>query len=323
MNNRKFKFAVMTMSVVVTAGSGRAIAEDKPATKQAKADANGVKPEDGPRVALRIDNAHRLRVMMEEKIKLSPQQAAAINRVLDDYVDDLRNNFQRPKAGVPRRAGNKVLPPTIAQMEREKVTAEAIGDQNRIKELNQEISNRRREPMLPGDDHADSLRAKIVPHLKDDQVAVFDKVMERWHLIIPKGPRTGPFQRFRRALQDPEVGISAERREAFDEILKVALKAGRTGKEGSRAKLEQEVERAKSTIYAKLDAEQRKKIDANLRLFEEIEKQYDDSIDRARAKGVSKRKPDRTRDDGAEPVGTAEPDKADSKATEKPAAPQP
>jgi len=325
MKSHKFKFvAMMMVSVATAAGGSRAIAEDRPAKKASKADAKVANSGDPPRIAVRIDNARRLRQMMDEKIHLSLQQAAAINRVFDDYAEDLRNTYARGGQGVPARAGNKVLPPTVSQMKQERTAAEAIGDKNRVEELDREISARRREPLLPGDNHVESLRAKIIPHLKDDQVAEFDKVMERWNLIVPKGPRTGPFQRLRRSLLDPEVGISAEQREEFDKILDAALRAGRTGREGSRDKLAQEVEKAKVKIFAQLSSEQQKKVEADLQLFKSVEKQYDDSMDRYRAKSRAKGNGAASKPSaGSAPGATSESDKSNSEAADKPTTPQP
>lgn len=290
MDTRKIKLAAAFLFAFAALGTARSQAEDKPTVKSKASEVKAENPHDGPRVALRIDNAQRLRQMMEEKLKLSPQQSSAINRVFDDYIGDLRNNYNKKRDDRTERPDNKVLPPTIKQMERERASAESIGDKNRAEELNREISNRRREPVLQGDSHIDSLRAKIVEHLKDSQVAEFDKLLDRWKAIVPRGPRTGPFQRLRRALKDPEVGISAEKDKEFDEILTESLKSGRTGKEGSREQIGQEVEKAKTKIFAQLTPDQRKKVDANLRMFEQVEKQYDDSIDRAKAKGVFKKK---------------------------------
>jgi hypothetical protein len=289
-----FRLALATFCTLVCWTGSTAIAQNKATSKKAgKSDAkeSAARAEElGPRAAIRIQNTQRLRQMIDEKIKLSPQQASAINRIFDDYVDDVKESYKGRKKPSDPDYENKVLPPTTGQLEKRKRAADASGDKAKLDAANEEMSNRRREPLVPGENYSNLLTEKVRLELKPDQVPVFDKVVERWNLIVPKGPRTGPFQRLRRALKDPEVGLSAEVQKAADERLQAALTATRRGSETSEEKMEEEISKAQAEIFTKLTPEQRKKVEANLRAFKEVERQYDDSKARAKESGVLKRK---------------------------------
>lgn len=295
MNKTGFKFVLAAFCTMACWAGFPLFAQErgsdaKPGKSDSKEDKGGAE-ELGPRAAIRVQNVHRLRQMMDEKIQLSGQQAAAINRIFDDYIGDIKESYKGNKRPSNPNHQNKVIPLTMAQLQREKQAAEAAGDKAKIDETNQAMSNLRREPQTPGENFSGLLAAKIRQELKPDQIPVFDKVVERWELIVPKGPRTGPVQRLRRALKDPEVGLSAEIQKEVDERLQEALKAARRGAESSEEKMEAEVNKAQEDIFVKLTPEQRKKVEANMRAFKDVERQYDDSKARAKETGVLKKKP--------------------------------
>lgn len=288
MNKTGFKLAIAVLSV--SAGWSRfAAGQEKAASPKtnepAQAKQGSKKVEDskkreegtmGPRVQVQIANIHRLRKMMDEKIQLSPSQTATIDRLFEDYVEDVKNTAVRKKADARQPTENKVLPPTMAQLEKERSLAKARGDQEKFDELGKKMSALRKDPVLLSDSGTEFLTAKIKAELKPDQSAAFDVVLDRWNLIVPRGPRTGPFQQLRRALKDPEVGLSAGQQKEADDLLQQALKTVRSG-QSSPEKLAEEVEKVKTVVFEKITPEQRKKLEAILRLFKETEKEYDDS----------------------------------------------
>lgn len=289
-------------------------AQDKGAKMGPKASTE-TSDEVGPRAAIRIQNIHRLRQMIDEKIKLSPDQAAKINRLFDAYVDDVKASYTGRKRAPREPRPNQLIPATMPQLEAQRKKAEAEGDTKKLEEINQAMSDLRREPQVPGENYSEYLTSKVREELKADQVEVFDKVVQRWSLIVPRGPRTGPVQRLRRAVKDPEIGVSADVQKFADERIQEAMKVARRGSESSEEKLEAEVEAAKADIFEKLTPEQRKKVDANIAAFKSVEKQYDDSKARARESGVLKKKPKAT-DKGAGVEKAAQPADAAAKPAE-------
>lgn len=327
MRKTGFKFAIAAFCAFGCWAGSAVYSQDKaPSGKQDKPDAKaGVALEDevGPRAAIRIQNIQRLRQMIDEKIQLSPQQAAAVNRIFDDYVSDVKESYKGRKKPSDPKHENKVIPPTMAQLEKTRRAAEEAGDKAKVEETNQAMSALRREPQTPGENYSNYLTDKVRLELKPDQVPVFDKVVERWNLIVPRGPRTGPFQRLRRALKDPEVGLSAEVAKEAEDRLQAALAASRRGTDTSEEKMEEEVNRAQADIFTKLTPEQRKKVEANIRAFKDVEKQYDTSKARAKETGVLKKKAGKASVKPA-PVDPALDKPADAKPTEaKPAEAKP
>ena len=230
----------------------------------------------GPRITQRITKINKLRQMMEEKVELTSEQKKKIGRLFDDFIEDTKNSSPK-RAKDPNTPSNKIFPPTMRDLEKQLQKAQEAGDEAAVEKIRQEIKILKKEPATPADDHSPILIEKITAELKPEQVAAFENVVERWKAVSPRGPRTGPFQQLRRALQDPEVGLSEAEKTTVEKILTDTLQSVREGGERNPEKMAQAVEKARVVIYEKLTPQQRSKVEANLKAFKAEEKGLDDS----------------------------------------------
>ena len=294
-------------------------ATTQPPAKNQKAATSGADDDSaklGPRIASRIAKISKLRTMMEEKVGLTSAQKTKIDRLFEDFIDDTKNSTNANKRRKdPNTPPNKIFPPSMRDLEKQLQKAKESGDEAAVERIRQEIKILKKEPPMPSDDHSSVLIEKITDELNPDQRPVFAQVVARWQAIAPRGPRTGPFQQLRRALQDPEVGLSEADRASIDKILADTLKSVRSGSiKSGPDKMAEAVEKARVVIYEKLTPQQRAKVDANLKMFRAEEKEWDDSQHRGPHR-VDRPK-DRTKTDAKkEPI--------DKSPTSKPESPKP
>jgi hypothetical protein len=250
--------------------------EEKPARKPASdkepGDKDAAKEAAGQRLQLRIDKITKLQTMTEERVEMSSSQKTAVRRLFSDYLDDVRASFTH--RGRPTARENKVMPPSMAQLQSQLDAAKNAADKDKVAEIEQQMSNLRREPTSNADDFSDVLIEKVKKELKPSQVAEFDKVVERWKAISPRGPRSGPFQQLRRALSDPDVGLTEAQKATTDKILEETLRENRSGGTRDPQKMAAAVEKAKGQIFQELTAEQRAKVEADLKMFRAEDKNF-------------------------------------------------
>jgi len=278
MNRTGFKLAVALFSVSLSSG-GLARGQENPAPptpdrpKIAKQEPKKGKAKKlNIRLRTQIAMAQRLRQMMDEKIELTPTQATAIDRWIHDWTEDVANAVDPRLSAAANRPDNKVLPPFMLQLEREQTRAKNAGDDAKVQSIEQQKSMLRREPAVLGDDLTESLTAKIKTELTPEQAAVYENVVKRWDAIVPRGTQTGPFYQLVRAIDDPEVGLSPEQKEEATKLLQRALKDARSSGKDPKVRLAENIEKTKKIIYGKMTDEQRRKIEADLRFFEESER---------------------------------------------------
>lgn len=236
-------------------------------------------PKLGVRVQSRIVKIDRLRKMMDEKVELTSVQKTKIDRLFGDFIEDTKNNVPS-RRGDQIKPDNKIFPPEIPQLQRQLEKAQEAGDTAVVERIKADIALLKKEPLTPLDDHSDVLIEKVRAQLNPDQVPAFEKVVERWKAISPRGPRTGPFQQLRRALHDPEAGLSESEMADADKILQDTLKSVQSDPDRSPEKMEVAVAKARYAIYDKLAPAQRSKIEADLKMFKEQEQNLDDSKSR-------------------------------------------
>jgi len=233
----------------------------------------------GPRFEYRISNINKLRAMMEEKIELTPEQKAKINGLFNDFIEDMRNNSPQ-RSRDPNTPANKVYPPSMRDLEKQLKSAEEKGDDAATEKIRREITILKKEPSTATEDYSPVLIEKVAAELKPEQAATFASVVERWKAVSPRGPRTGPFKQLRRALLDPEVGLTEAERATVEKVLNDALKSGRAGGDRNAEKMAEAVEKARAVIFEKLTPEKREKVEANLKAFKAEERNLDDSKSR-------------------------------------------
>jgi len=238
-----------------------------------------VAPKPGVRMQARIVQINRLREMMDEKVELTSTQKTKVDGLFSDFIEDTKNNAPM-RRNDPTKPDNKTSPPQIPQLKRQL----------------------EKDP--------DEFIEKVKAQLNPDQIPVFEKVVERWKVITPRGPRPGPFQQLRRALQDPEVGLSESEKADADKVLQDTLKSFQSDPDRSPEKMEKAVDKARSTICEKLTPLQGSKIEANLKMFKAEQKELNDSTDRG---------PNRVDKPTTEDAkGAAKPDSPDKKDAAKP-----
>ena len=258
------------------AQSGATVQPPAKDPKVAASNAAGDLDKFGPRITHRITKTNKLRQMMEEKVELTSAQKTKIGRLFDDFIEDTKNSSPK-RAKDPNTPSNKIFPPTMRDFEKQLQKAQEAGDEAAVERIRREIKILKKEPATPSDDHSPILIEKITAELKPEQVAAFENVVERWKAVSPRGPRTGPFQQLRRAIHDPEVGLSEAEKTTVDKILTDTLQSVREGDERNPEKMAQAVEKARVVIYEKLTPQQRSKVEANLKAFKAEEKGLDDS----------------------------------------------
>lgn len=275
MNKTGYRLVLAGLGVMVSVAAGPVRAREKASsTPEAKPAESVAEVRVGSYVLVLADNARRLRALMGERMNLSTQQVAEIDRIFDLYVDEVMTNGQPTKLRGRDIVRNKILAPTYPQMAEDLKIAEALGDATQVAALKQAMANRRREPILPAENQSDLLLAKVKEHLQADQVAGFEKIVTRWQAISPGDPHNFPLDRLRRALNDPDAELSTETKEQVVDRLRKALMEIQSNQDKSLGAREAEVEKARVDIFAKLTPDQQKTIDATLRYFKESEKVY-------------------------------------------------
>ncbi len=269
----------------------------------------GESPKSGVWIQARIMKINKLREMMDEKVELTSAQKTKVGGLFSDFIEDAKNNVPM-RLNDPPKPDHKTSPPRSPRRPRplEKVPKE--GDPPATKGVADKIRPQMMEPLTPTDDHSDVLIGKVKAQLNPDQVPAFEKVVERWKAIAPRGPRSGPFQQLRRALQDPEVGLSESEKADADKVLQETLKSVRSDPDRDPGKMEKAADKARSTICEKLTPLQRSKIEADLQMFKAEQKELNDSTNR----GPNRVGKPRTKD----AKGAAKPDSPDKKDTAKP-----
>ena len=247
--------------------------------------------------------------MMDEKVELTSVQKTKVDRLFSDFIEDTKNNAPAHRHD-QTRPDNKIFPPLIPQLQRQLEKAQEAGDTAAVERIRGEIALLKKGPLTPPDDHSDVLIEKVKAQLNPDQVPAFEKVVERWKAVTLRGPRMGPFQQLRRALQDPEVGLSESEKADADKVLQDTLKSFQSDPDRSPAKMENAADKARSTICEKLTPLQRSKIEADLKMFKAEEKELRNSKYRA-LKRVDTLEP-------KDAKGAAKPDSPDKKDTAKP-----
>jgi hypothetical protein len=247
-----------------------------------------VAPKPGARVQARIVQINRLREMMDEKVELTSAQKTKVDGLFSDFIEDAKKTVPVRRLEKPREAEDTAA-------------VERAGD---------EIRPLKKEPLNPTDDHSNVLIEKVKAQLDPNQVPAFEKVVERWKAIAPRGPGSGPLLRLRRALQDPEVGLSESEKADADKVLQDTLKSFQSDPDRSPEKTEKAADKARATICEKLTPLQRSKIEANLQMFKVEQKELNDSTDR------DPNLVDKPKTEDAK--GTVKPDSPDKKDAAKP-----
>ena len=257
-----------------------------PKARSSKTLAVAPKPDVG--MQARIVRINRLREMMDEKVELTSAQKTKVDGLFSDFIEDAKNT-------VPQRQLEKAI---------------EAGDTAAVERVGDEIRPLKKERLTPTDDHSGVLIEKVKAQLDPDQVPVFEKVVERWKTIAPRGLRPGPLLQLRRALQDPEVGLSESEKADADKVLQDTLKSFQSDPDHNPEKMEKAVDKARSTICEKLTPLQSSKIEANLKMFKAEQKELNDSTDR----GPNRADKPKTED----AKGAAKPDSPDKKDAAKP-----
>jgi hypothetical protein len=268
-----------------------------------------VSPKPGVRMQARIAQINKLREMMDEKVELTSAQKTKVDGLFSDFIEDAKNTVPLRRKD-STKSDNKTSPPQIPQLQRQLEKAQEAGDTAAVERIRGEIALLKKEPPTPTDDHSDVLIEKVKAQLNPDQVPDFEKVVERWKAIAPRGPRSGPFQQLRRALHDPEVGLSESEKADADKVLQDTLKSFQSDPDRGPEKMEKAVDKARSTISEKLTPLQRSKIEADLQMFKAEQKELNDSTNR----GPNRVDKPKTKD----AKGTTKPESPDKKDTAKP-----
>ncbi len=242
----------------------------------------------GVRMQARIVKINRLREMMDEKVELTSAQKTKVDGLFSEFIEDAKNTVPQRQLQKPHEAGDTAA-------------VERVGD---------EIRPLKKEPLNPTDDHSDALIEKVKAQLNPDQIPAFEKVVERWKAVSPRRPRSGPFQQLRKALRDPEVGLSESEKADADKVLQDMLKSFQSDPDRNPEKMEKAIDKARSTICEKLTPLQRSKIEADLQMFQAEQKELND---------VTNRGPNRVGKTKTEDAkGAAKPDSPIKKDTAKP-----
>jgi hypothetical protein len=247
-----------------------------------------VAPKPGVPMPARIVRINKLREMMDEKVELTSTQKTKVDGLFSDFIEAAKNTPPVRRLEKPREAGDTAA-------------VERVGD---------EIRPLKKELLPPTGDPSEVLIEKVRAQLNPDQVPAFAKVVERWKAITPRRPRTGPLLQLRKALQDPEVGLSESEKADADKVLKDTLKSLQSDPDRNPEKMEKAADKARSTICEKLTPLQCSKIEADLKMFKAEQKELNDSTDRGQNR-VDKPKTEAAK-------GAAKPDSPDKKDAAKP-----
>ncbi len=217
-------------------------AETKPQTPSDAKTASAPNSNDlsglGPYAIQQIVNIKQLRKRIQENLQLTSSQASNIDRLCASFIDQ-----------------------TIKVAGAQQKTADAPTDKRQSGGLKE--------------DHSPEWIAKIKAELNPDQVPVFEKVAKRWSDLKTFAPRSAPLQQLRRAIQDPEVGLTDAQREEFDALLTKTRKSIRVdGERPSPATRAETAEKTRDAIYEKLTPEQKAKMAEDLRIFGEEAEEY-------------------------------------------------
>ena len=273
-----------------TKAGGGATTQAPAAGPKARSSKNlAVAPKPGAPMPARIVRINKLREMMDEKVELTSAQKTKVDGLFSDFIKDAKNT-------VPHQ--------------RQLQTPREAGDTAAVERVGGEIRPLKKEPLPPTGDPSEVLIEKVTAQLNPDQVPAFEKVVERWKAITPRGPRTRPLLQLRRALQDPEVGLSESEKADADKVLKDTLKSLQSDPDRNPEKMEKAADKARSTICEKLTPLQSSKIEANLKMFKAEQKELNDSTDR----GPNRADKPKTED----AKGAAKPDSPDKKDAAKP-----
>ncbi|MFH1107821.1 MAG: hypothetical protein V1790_01295 [Planctomycetota bacterium] len=270
------------------AGGGAATQAPAAAPKARSSKTLARAPKPGVRMQARIVQINKLREMMDEKVELTSTQKRKVDGLFNYFIKTAKN-------AVPQR-----------QLQ----TPPEAGDTAAVERVGGEIRPLKKEPLPPTDDPSEVLIEKVRAQLNPDQVPAFEKVVERWKVITSLGPRTGPLLQLRRALQDPEVGLSESEKADADKVLRDTLKSLQSDPDCNPEKMETAADKARSTICEKLTPLQRSKIEANLKMFKAEQKELNDSTNQ----GPNRVDKPKTED----AKGAAKPDSPDKKDAAKP-----
>lgn len=233
----------------------------------------------GPWVREMIAPVYRLRQKMDEKIVLNSAQRAKIAQLFDDFLEDTKNN-DPSRRNNPNKPANKIFPPDLRELEEKLKQSQRTGDDAEAAKLRSQIAMIGLERPHMDRDHSPILIERIAAELNPAQAQVFQKIVEQWRAVDrprPPIPRPGPLQLLRRALLDPEVGLSEKDRAMVNDNLGETLKSVQTDKEYVPDKMAKAVQKAQVVIFEKLTPDQRRKAETKLEMLKAEEKKWAES----------------------------------------------
>ncbi len=220
----------------------------------------------GPRKWRGLRKVERLRDAIFERINLTPRQKADLAVVFARAFQEAHEN-PRWWAPSPRpypTLGNKER----AELERQLATAEKAGDHKAAEKIRFNIAKGTvgATASLPPSTQ-DVLIADLTKCLNPDQVDAFNATVERWRVLESRLPRDGPLRMLRRALADPDLGLSAEVHQKVDGIMERAYQAlPSSGKRTPESK-SAAAKGARAEILAIVDSKQKAIVEAHLAQF--------------------------------------------------------
>lgn len=272
----------------VPAGAPQATAEDTKAQADATPPAEIPKPAPpagsdnssplGPLKRRHVANVNKLREMIEEKIELDAAQKENIGRLFDDFLADIRKSPPMRKL-VPGLSPDIIINRPDARAVEEKTRqAQQAGDAAAADKLPEQINAPQKVfPASPGD-RTPLWIEKIRVEMKPDQGEAFQKTVEQWEAVAARIPILGPYMSLRRALWNPEVGLSQQELDALDVVLDDTMWACFSKTEVVTAETYAEiVEKAQVAVNRKLTPQQQAKVEANVKIYDAAMKRVRDS----------------------------------------------
>jgi len=227
----------------------------------------------GPRIRRHIANVNKLREMIEAKLELNPTQKEKVGRLFDDFIAEIKKS--PPMLPLfPDRPPNKLNPSDMRELEEKIQQAQQAGDSAAAEKLREQINAMKKEPPTPSEDRTSLWIEGIRAELKPDQSEAFQKTVESWVAIAARIPIIGPYQYLIYALRNPEVGLSKEELAALDKVLDDTMWANLSNVQlVADESMAAVVEKAQIAVNEKLTPEQQAKVQANVKVLEDADKE--------------------------------------------------
>jgi len=217
---------------------------DQPGATKKESSAEAQKVET-PRVRHALYQGAVLRLMIEQRVGFTASQKEEFARLFEGFVAEARQN---PADDIPHHV------PLVEH------DADQSGS---LPKVNLGV--------VSVDVNVARFVQKTKELLKPEQAATFDRTLRRWAMFCPaSGPRTGPLQQLRNAVEDPDMGLSASQAPAVAKILGDAFAEMREiGSVPSPEVVAEAAGKARVAVFEKLTAEQKTRVNENIKILQQ------------------------------------------------------